>query len=110
MSTPRSPENHARDIRRDFDRCPHREQTVDEDLPSALADIQLESTRSIGVVTDILWPAHQQETLSAAFAKNGTESQYIELPSIQGHDAFLLPIPRYRDVFSAYLKRARDGN
>ena len=23
MSTPRSPENHARDIRRDADRCPH---------------------------------------------------------------------------------------
>jgi homoserine O-acetyltransferase len=66
-----------------------------EDLPSALADIQLESTRSIGVVTDILWPAHQQETLSAAFAKNGTESQYIELPSIQGHDAFLVDYERF---------------
>ena len=23
MSTPRNPENHARDIRRDVDRCPH---------------------------------------------------------------------------------------
>jgi homoserine O-acetyltransferase len=31
---------------------------------------------------------------------------YVEIEADQGHDAFLLPIPRYMEAFSLYLKRA----
>ena len=30
---------------------------------------------------------------------------YAEIQSTQGHDAFLMPIPRYLETFSAYLER-----
>ena len=30
---------------------------------------------------------------------------YAEIEADEGHDAFLLPIPRYMDVFSAYMRR-----
>ena len=32
---------------------------------------------------------------------------YAEIEADQGHDAFLLPIPRYIQVFSAYMQRVR---
>jgi len=30
---------------------------------------------------------------------------YVEIAATQGHDAFLMPIPAYRNVFGAYLQR-----
>jgi homoserine O-acetyltransferase len=30
---------------------------------------------------------------------------YAEIEANEGHDAFLLPIPRYLDVFHAYMLR-----
>jgi homoserine O-acetyltransferase len=30
---------------------------------------------------------------------------YVEIEASEGHDAFLLPIPRYLEVFSAYMQR-----
>ena len=30
---------------------------------------------------------------------------YVEIEANEGHDAFLMPIPRYLDVFSAYMQR-----
>ena len=30
---------------------------------------------------------------------------YAEIDADEGHDAFLLPIPRYMEVFSAYMRR-----
>ncbi len=30
---------------------------------------------------------------------------YAEIKADEGHDAFLMPIPRYLDVFSAYMAR-----
>ena len=30
---------------------------------------------------------------------------YLDIDAPQGHDAFLLPIPRYLQAFSAYMQR-----
>ncbi|MBT9531616.1 MAG: homoserine O-acetyltransferase, partial [Pseudomonas sp.] len=30
---------------------------------------------------------------------------YLEIDAPQGHDAFLIPIPRYLQAFSAYMHR-----
>ncbi|MGT4700539.1 hypothetical protein PDB1_05750 [Pseudomonas aeruginosa] len=30
---------------------------------------------------------------------------YLEIFAPQGHDAFLMPIPRYLQAFSGYMKR-----
>ena len=39
----------------------------------------------------------------------GREVSYIEIEADQGHDAFLLPIPRYMEAFRRYLQRVHEG-
>ncbi len=34
---------------------------------------------------------------------------YACIESDNGHDAFLLPIPRYMDIFKAYMQRVASG-
>jgi homoserine O-acetyltransferase len=52
-------------------------------------------------------PARSREIVNALIAA-GKSVSYAEIEADQGHDAFLLPIPRYLDVFTAYMKRVRD--
>ncbi|MEY3667635.1 MAG: hypothetical protein RL572_1175, partial [Pseudomonadota bacterium] len=33
---------------------------------------------------------------------------YLEIDADQGHDAFLLPVPRYMQALSTYLARVSD--
>ena len=35
----------------------------------------------------------------------GVDARCLPLESPQGHDAFLMPIPRYLQAFGAYMKR-----
>ena len=51
-------------------------------------------------------PARSREIVDALLAADRSVS-YAEIEADQGHDAFLLPIPRYLDVFSAYMKRVQ---
>jgi homoserine O-acetyltransferase len=49
-------------------------------------------------------PARSREIVNALIAA-GRPVSYAEIEANEGHDAFLLPIPRYLDVFSAYMQR-----
>ncbi len=51
-------------------------------------------------------PSRSREIVDALLAA-GKPVSYAEIEADQGHDAFLLPIPRYLDVFEAYMKRVR---
>jgi homoserine O-acetyltransferase len=53
-------------------------------------------------------PARSREIVKALVAANRQVS-YVEIQSQQGHDAFLMPIPNYMEVLSAYLRRAFIG-
>jgi homoserine O-acetyltransferase len=54
--------------------------------------------------------ARSREIVKALVAARRDVS-YAEIQSTQGHDAFLMPIPRYLETFSAYLERvAREVN
>ncbi len=53
-------------------------------------------------------PARSREIVDALLAA-GKSVSYAEIEADQGHDAFLLPIPRYLDVFSAYMQRVRQA-
>lgn len=44
----------------------------------------------LGVESDILFPLNQQQDLASALEATGAEVSYHALPSIQGHDAFLV--------------------
>jgi len=49
-------------------------------------------------------PARSREIVDALIAADRPVT-YAEIEANEGHDAFLLPIPRYMDVFSAYMRR-----
>ena len=49
-------------------------------------------------------PRHSREITNARIAANRPVS-YAEIEAAEGHDAFLMPIPRYLDVLKAYLGR-----
>jgi homoserine O-acetyltransferase len=54
-------------------------------------------------------PARSREIVDALIAA-GRPVSYAEIEADQGHDVFLLPIPRYFDVFRAYMNRVRSGD
>lgn len=74
-------------------------------LERALARITARRALVIGVTTDILFPAHQQRELAQGLRADGREVVYSELPSIQGHDAFLVDIDRFAPVIGEFLGR-----
>ncbi|MDF2182391.1 homoserine O-acetyltransferase [Neptuniibacter sp. CAU 1671] len=49
-------------------------------------------------------PERSREIVDALVAADKSVS-YAEIDAHQGHDAFLIPIPRYLDVFGAYMER-----
>ena len=48
--------------------------------------------------------ARSREIVKALIAAKRDVS-YAEIPSTQGHDAFLMPIPRYMETFTAYMQQ-----
>ena len=56
--------------------------------------------------TDWRFPPERSRELVNDLLTAGREVTYLEIEADEGHDAFLLPIPRYINALSAYLKRA----
>jgi len=75
------------------------------DLPAALADIKLESACVLGVETDILFPVHQQKAIADALMENGIDTSFTNLPSLMGHDAFLVDYDHFNPHIIAYFSR-----
>jgi homoserine O-acetyltransferase len=55
--------------------------------------------------TDWRFPPERSREIVNDLLKAGREVTYLEIEADQGHDAFLLPIPRYVNAFSKYLGR-----
>lgn len=73
------------------------------DLTKAVAEIKAKCLL-LSFTTDWRFaPERSQEIVDALLAAN-KEVTYAEIEATQGHDAFLLPIPRYHEIFSAYMK------
>lgn len=53
-------------------------------------------------------PERSREIVDALLAADKPVT-YTEIQADEGHDAFLLPIPRYLEVFSAYMRRVGAG-
>ena len=54
-------------------------------------------------------PARSREIVDALIAADKPVT-YTEIEANEGHDAFLMPIPRYIEAFSAYMKRVGGSN
>jgi homoserine O-acetyltransferase len=74
-------------------------------LLEGLASIRLERARAIGVATDILFPLQQQQEIAEGLRRGGCDADCIELPSPQGHDAFLVDIERFGAAIGEFLAR-----
>jgi len=68
----------------------------------ALARIQ-SPVLSIGVWSDILYPAYQQRQMAAWIADAGAPAEYVEIDSPHGHDAFLIDVDQVGDAVAKFL-------
>jgi homoserine O-acetyltransferase len=75
------------------------------DVEAGLASIRVEHSLSIGVHTDILFPLQQQQQVAEGLARGGAQAGFVDLPSPQGHDAFLVDIERFGPVVAGFLGR-----
>lgn len=71
----------------------------------ALAQVRLERATIIGVNTDFLFPIELQASLAEGLTASGVDTSFHALDSLQGHDAFLVDMDRFRPVISGYFER-----
>jgi len=70
---------------------------------AALAGSALESALVLGVESDMLYPIHEQAAIAEALEQSGINTRFQRLPSLEGHDAFLVDIARFDAAIRAYL-------
>ncbi len=75
-----------------------------DDLAATMANIQAHSL-VISFTSDWRFsPARSQEIVNALLS-TGKEVTYAEIEAHQGHDAFLMPIPRYMEIVQTYMQQ-----
>ena len=72
-------------------------------IEAALKGVQAERVLVVGVESDTLFPMIQQRELASDFTAVGKLVQLVELPSVQGHDSFLVDMDRFCPVVSEFL-------
>lgn len=72
-------------------------------VTAGLARIRAERVLVVGVETDMLFPIAQQRELASGLDAVGREVHLLELPSIQGHDSFLVDMDRFRPVLASFF-------
>jgi homoserine O-acetyltransferase len=73
-------------------------------VAGALQRFDVERALIMGVETDLLFPIEQQQELAAGLAGNGRQVTLSRLPSLQGHDSFLVDMDRFRPIIADFLK------
>ena len=71
-----------------------------------LASGCVERALVIGVESDILFPIDGQRAIAAALSGAGVATGFVAMPSIEGHDAFLVDIPRFSAAIGGFLHQA----
>lgn len=72
-------------------------------VTGGLARIRADRVLVVGVETDMLFPVAQQRELASGLDAVGREVHLLELPSIQGHDSFLVDMDRFRPVLASFF-------
>ncbi len=73
---------------------------------AGLSRIQARRTLVVGVETDSLFPLYQQREIAEGLDELGREVEFVALPSLQGHDAFLVDTARYTPLLRDFFARA----
>ena len=72
-------------------------------LAAGLGRVRAERALVIGVETDFLFPLHQQEELAEGLRASVPDVAFRALPSIQGHDSFLVDMDRFRPAIAQFF-------
>lgn len=75
----------------------------DHDLVKTVKTITAKSL-VMSFTSDWRFSPERSEEMVNALLKAKKHVTYAEIESSQGHDAFLMPIPRYLDIFKAYMQ------
>lgn len=70
---------------------------------AALRAVASEQVLVIGVESDMLFAIHEQAAIAEAFKHNDRSVRFARLPSLEGHDAFLVDIPRFDAEIRSFL-------
>ncbi|HET9680313.1 MAG TPA: homoserine O-acetyltransferase [Gammaproteobacteria bacterium] len=90
--------SHALDL---FDAAEHGK----GDLQQALQKLRGLQALVIGVETDLLFPIEHQQQLADELNAAGCKTQLARLPSLQGHDSFLIDFERFGPEIKKFMKR-----
>jgi homoserine O-acetyltransferase len=74
-------------------------------IAAGLARVQCQDVLVVGVETDFLFPVDQQEEIASELRQGGRRVHFARLPSIQGHDSFLVDMDRFCPVVADFMGR-----
>lgn len=72
-------------------------------LEAAFARFRTRRALVLGVDTDLLFPVDQQREIATHLRVTGCEVEFHAFPSIQGHDAFLVDLPRFEEAIGGFM-------
>jgi homoserine O-acetyltransferase/O-succinyltransferase len=74
-------------------------------VEAGLGRIHAQKVLVVGVETDFLFPLDQQEEIATVLRKRGHDVTFVTLPSLQGHDSFLVDYDRFGPAVGGFLER-----
>ncbi len=87
-----------------FDPAASHDGSLTSAMASAKADFLV-----ISFTSDWRFAPVRSREIVKAIHDNGLNVSYAEIKATQGHDAFLMKIPQYLDVFGSYMDRVASG-
>ncbi len=79
-------------------------QEFEDDLAKTLAPITSKAL-IMSFTSDWRFSPERSHEIVNAMLTNGNDVVYAEIDAHQGHDAFLMPIPRYLEIMATYMQR-----
>jgi homoserine O-acetyltransferase len=79
-----------------------------ESISDGMSKIEIERALVVGVTTDILFPSRQQKEIADVMRATGTDVDYVEIDSVNGHDAFLIDDAHFSPVVRKFLDQSID--
>ena len=87
----------------------HEPSRAEADRAQALAGLRVGRALVIGVREDLLFPIGQQRAVAAALRAAGVDTDFVELGSPYGHDAFLVERALFTPLLADFLAPAAAG-
>lgn len=72
-------------------------------LADGFSRVRVARALVIGVESDFLFPVEQQQELARGLGEHVPDVSFHRLPSIQGHDSFLVDMDRFRPIIARYF-------